>query len=104
MVTLAARGRLLKKMQVPRKVKVAAHLLHPSTGRKQLPRPTSRAFTAKSGVGQLKQLMSKCPTKKKTPRDLPGGPVVKTSPSNAGVRFLVRELRFHMLQRQKTKT
>ena len=37
MATLAARGRLLKKMQVPRKVKVAAHLLHPSTGRKQLP-------------------------------------------------------------------
>ena len=38
-------------------------------------------------------------------RDFPGGPVVKTLPSNAEVQvpFLVRELRPHMPGRQKYK-
>ena len=37
--------------------------------------------------------------------DFPGYPVIKTSPSNAGawVQSLVRELRYHMPQGQKSK-
>ena len=43
---------------------------------------------------------------KKNKRDFAGGPVVKTSPSNAGgaVLSLVGELRTHMPCRQKPKT
>ena len=39
-------------------------------------------------------------------RDFPGGPVVKTSPSNAGVwvQSLVGELRSHMTWSQNNKT
>ena len=41
--------------------------------------------------------------KKGAPGDFPGGPVIKTSPSNAGgaVRFLAGELRSHMPPGQK---
>lgn len=65
--TLAAPGSLLKKVQVPREVKVAACPLHLSTGGKQLP-PYLPHLHSQVWARQLQQLMSKCPTNKKTPR------------------------------------